>query len=379
MLALPPLSLYIHVPWCVRKCPYCDFNSHAADGELPEQAYLAALLEDFRRDSEYLQNRPLHSIFIGGGTPSLLSPGFYDRLLNGLAGLAQFADGMECTLEANPGTVEAARFADYRSLGINRLSLGIQSFDDHALQALGRIHSGAAAAAAIDVCRSAGFDNFNLDIMYGLPGQHPDQALNDLQRAISFAPAHLSWYQLTLEPNTAFYSRPPPLPDEDAIAAMMDDGLALLQDAGLARYEISAYARPGRRSVHNLNYWQFGDYLGIGAGASGKLTLPAEGRRIRTRKVKQPSHYLARQGNFLAEETDIAPDSLDLEFLMNALRLIDGFTVELYEARTGKSFGTLRKRLEYPAAEGLLRVTDTRVVPTDKGVLFTNSLLEHFL
>jgi oxygen-independent coproporphyrinogen-3 oxidase len=346
---------------------------------LPEQAYLAALLEDFRQGSDYLQGRPLQSIFIGGGTPSLLSPGFYDRLLNGLAGLAQFADGMECTLEANPGTVEAARFADYRSLGINRLSLGIQSFDDHALLALGRIHSGAAAAAAIDVCRSVGFDNFNLDIMYGLPQQSPGQALDDLRQAIAFAPTHLSWYQLTLEPNTAFYSRPPPLPDEDTIATIMDDGLALLQDAGLARYEISAYARPGRRSVHNLNYWQFGDYLGIGAGASGKLTLPTECRRIRTRKVKQPTHYLARQGNFLAEITDIEPDSLDLEFLMNALRLIDGFTVELYETRTGKSFSTLRKRLEYPAAEGLLRVNDTRVVPTDKGVLFTNSLLEHFL
>ncbi|MEZ5490102.1 MAG: radical SAM family heme chaperone HemW [Gammaproteobacteria bacterium] len=379
MLELPPLSLYIHVPWCIRKCPYCDFNSHAAGGDLPEEAYLAALLNDFRRDREYIQGRPLQSIFIGGGTPSLLSAGFYDELLSGLGNSVNFASDMECTLEANPGTVEMQRFSGFRSAGINRLSLGIQSFSNSALQALGRIHDGAEAEKAIAICQRAGFDNYNLDIMYGLPGQTPRQAENDLRKAIGFAPAHLSWYQLTMEPNTAFYSNPPQLPDEDTLVEIMESGFSLLEEAGLNRYEISAYARPGRPSRHNLNYWQFGDYLGIGAGASGKITFATENRLIRTRKVRQPNHYLSVQDNYAAEVKDVEPDSLDLEFLMNALRLINGFETDLYQSRTGKSFGTIRKRLEYLQQEGFLQVTDSSVRPTAKGVLFTNNLLENFL
>jgi oxygen-independent coproporphyrinogen-3 oxidase len=379
MLELPPLSLYIHVPWCIRKCPYCDFNSHAAGGDLPEEAYLAALLNDFRRDREYIQGRPLQSIFIGGGTPSLLSAGFYDELLSGLGNSVNFASDMECTLEANPGTVEMQRFSGFRSAGINRLSLGIQSFSNSVLQALGRIHDGAEAEKAIAICQRAGFDNYNLDIMYGLPGQTPRQAENDLRKAIGFAPAHLSWYQLTMEPNTAFYSNPPQLPDEDTLVEIMESGFSLLEEAGLNRYEISAYARPGRPSRHNLNYWQFGDYLGIGAGASGKITFATENRLIRTRKVRQPNHYLSVQDNYAAEVKDVEPDSLDLEFLMNALRLINGFETDLYQSRTGKSFGTIRKRLEYLQQEGFLQVTDSSVRPTAKGVLFTNNLLENFL
>ncbi len=379
MLELPPLSLYIHVPWCVRKCPYCDFNSHAAGADLPEQAYVDALLKDFTQDLNYIQGRQLQSIFVGGGTPSLMSPAFYEQLFTRLGEVVEVDDTVECTLEANPGSAEVQRFAEYRSVGINRLSIGIQSFADDSLLALGRIHDSKEAESAIDSCRQAGFDNFNLDIMYGLPGQRPSEALADLRTAIRFSPTHLSWYQLTLEPNTAFYSRPPRLPDEDSIADTMASGLALLEEAGLERYEISAYAQPGRQSVHNRNYWQFGDYIGIGAGASGKITLGDDNRLIRTRKVRQPDHYLSRSGNFLAETSDIAPGSLDLEFLMNALRLKDGFAATLYQSRTGNSFSTIRKKLEYLEAEGMLRLTESHVVPTDKGFLFADNMLEHFL
>ncbi len=380
MLELPPLSLYVHVPWCVRKCPYCDFNSHEAPrGNLPEQEYLDALLADLHCDLSYVQGRKLRSIFIGGGTPSLLSAEFYGRLLNQVERMVGFGEGLECTLEANPGTVEAQRFGDFRSAGINRLSLGIQSFNDSFLASLGRIHDGGQAVEAIDVCRQAGFDNFNLDIMYALPDQDPAQALADLEQALDFAPAHLSWYQLTLEPNTAFYSSPPRLPDEDTVVAIMDQGLAALQRAGLHRYETSAYARPGRQSIHNRNYWEFGDYIGIGAGASGKVTLPAENRLIRTRKVRQPAHYLSRSGSYVATSDTIAADSLDLEFMMNAMRLLDGFDRQLYEARTGRSFSDIQKELESLELSGFLQIQDSRIRPTSRGVLFTNSVLEHFL
>lgn len=380
MLELPPLSLYVHVPWCVRKCPYCDFNSHEAPrGNLPEQEYLDALLADLYDDLPYVQGRKLQSIFIGGGTPSLLSAEFYGQLLNQVERMVGFGEGLECTLEANPGTVEAQRFGDFRSAGINRLSLGIQSFNDSFLATLGRIHDGSQAVAAIDICRQAGFDNFNLDIMYALPDQDPAQALADLEQALDFAPTHLSWYQLTLEPNTAFYSSPPRLPDEDTVVAIMDQGLAALQRAGLHRYETSAYARPGRQSIHNRNYWEFGDYIGIGAGASGKVTLSMENRLIRTRKVRQPDHYLSRSGSYVATSDTIAADSLDLEFMMNALRLLDGFDRQLYEARTGRSFSDIQKELESLELSGFLQILDSRIRPTSRGVLFTNSVLEHFL
>jgi oxygen-independent coproporphyrinogen-3 oxidase len=379
MLELPPLSLYIHIPWCIRKCPYCDFNSHKAEGELPEQDYLQALLADFSADLAQVQGRELQSIFIGGGTPSLMSPVFYDRLLDRLSNSVTFSADIEITLEANPGSVEAGRFADYRRLGINRLSLGIQSFNEYALTVLGRIHDGNEARNAIAISRQAGFDNVNLDIMYALPDQTPQQALADLQEAVQFEPAHLSWYQLTVEPNTAFFSKPPVLPAEDSVLSMMNAGLALLERKGLQRYEISAYALPGRRSRHNLNYWQFGDYLGIGAGASGKITRPEDNRIVRTRKVRQPSHYLSCQDDYLAERHKVEQESLDLEFMMNSLRLTDGFEAGLYERRTGNSFSAVRKKLEWLQDEGMLRLTSSRIVPTEKGVLFTNNLLEQFL
>ena len=379
MLELPPLSLYIHIPWCVRKCPYCDFNSHKANGELPEQDYLEALLEDFSIDLVHAQGRELQSIFIGGGTPSLMSPDFFDGLLNGLSDSINFVTDIEITLEANPGTAEANRLADYRSLGINRLSLGIQSFNDHALKALGRIHDGGEARTAIGIARQAGFDNVNLDIMYALPGQSLEQALLDLREAISFEPAHLSWYQLTVEPNTAFYRRPPTLPNEDLALSMMNSGQAQLGQAGLSRYEISAYAIPGHESRHNLNYWHFGDYLGIGAGASGKITRTENNQIFRSRKVRQPTHYLSSQGAYQAEWQMVEEDDLDVEFMMNSLRLTDGFDAELYERRTGQSFSAIIKKLESLQDEGLLRLISSRVVPTEKGTLFTNSLLEQFL
>lgn len=379
MLELPPLSLYIHIPWCVKKCPYCDFNSHEYQDGIPEQDYLNALLRDLEQDSSSLQGRELQSIFIGGGTPSLMSASFYDALFNRFSEFVNMTADIEITLEANPGTAEARRFTDYRSLGINRLSLGIQSFNDGSLAALGRIHNGNEAANAIAICRQAGFENFNLDIMYALPHQTPDQALEDLESALQFQPTHLSWYQLTLEPNTAFFSKPPVLPGELTVMAIMDSGLEQLERAGLQRYEISAYALPGYQSRHNLNYWQFGDYLGIGAGASGKTTVQDSGRIVRTRKARQPAYYLSCQDDFVAQRQAIEQDSIDLEFMMNALRLTGGFAPGLYESRTGKSFSAIRKKLECLEDEGLLRLTPSKVMPTARGVLFTNSLLEQFL
>lgn len=379
MLESPPLGLYIHVPWCVRKCPYCDFNSHASKGELPERQYVEALLRDFEADREFLQGRQVETVFIGGGTPSLFHPSSYAALFSGLRTMAQFADDMECTLEANPGTVEASRFAGYREAGINRLSLGIQSFDDAQLRRLGRIHDSAQARRAIEVCRAAGFDNFNIDLMHGLPGQVAEEALEDLRRTLEFEPAHVSWYQLTIEPNTEFYSRPPVLPDEEVCFEMQVAGIGLLAASGLDRYETSAYARSGRRSRHNLNYWSFGDYIGIGAGASGKITVPQDNRILRTRKVKQPSRYLEPAGAFGAECTDVAGDQLPLEFMMNAMRLMDGFEPSLYERRTGHSFGSITKQLEYLRSLGLLDLDAQWVKPTEKGRLFVNTLLEEFL
>ncbi len=290
LLQLPPLSLYVHVPWCVRKCPYCDFNSHQKTGELPEAEYVDALVADALADLPGVQGRALQSIFIGGGTPSLFSAQAYERLFTELQRHIGFAPDIEITLEANPGTAERARFADYRRAGINRLSIGIQSFDPHQLQQLGRIHDDADAHKAIDFARAAGFDNVNLDLMYGLQDQTPAGALADLRAALEHAPTHLSWYQLTIEPNTELFKRPPPLPEEDTLIDIQEAGLALLGTHGFERYEISAFAQPGRQARHNLKYWRFGDYLGIGAGAHGKLSWPARDESLRTRKKRQPAH-----------------------------------------------------------------------------------------
>ena len=394
LLQLPPLSLYIHVPWCIRKCPYCDFNSHEQSGELPETEYVDALLDDLRHDLRYVQDRELVSIFIGGGTPSLFSAAAYARLLDGLQSSLRFSADIEITLEANPGTAEATKFADYFRLGINRLSLGVQSFDPLQLQKLGRIHDGDDALRAIEMAHQAGFTRLNIDIMYGLPGQSTDAAMRDLQTAIDAAPEHLSWYQLTIEPNTVFYRQPPPLPAEDSLIDIQDAGLALLADNDLHRYEISAFSRIGGESRHNLNYWRFGDYLGIGAGAHSKLTEPRKRRVLRLRKRRQPAHYLqaavhsmastdqrkpADRYPYLADATPVEPQDLSVEFLMNALRLREGFSVGQYEARTGLRFADLEPVVASLAQRGLLQVDGEWVTTTALGYQLLNSVLEAFL
>ncbi|ALO44848.1 radical SAM family heme chaperone HemW [Pseudohongiella spirulinae] len=399
MLTLPPLSLYIHVPWCVRKCPYCDFNSHefssgaVADASLPEQEYVAALLDDLKHDLKYVQGREIISIFIGGGTPSLLSAKAYEQLFEGLQKHLSFSHDIEITLEANPGTAERNKFADYRALGINRLSLGVQSFSADQLKKLGRIHDPDDARRAIEFARKAGFSRLNVDLMYALEQQSSAQALDDLQQAIAFQPEHISWYQLTVEPNTAFYKNPPQQPEEDALIDMQDAGLALLADRGFQRYEVSAFARAGEASRHNVNYWQFGDYLGIGAGAHAKLTQPHRQRILRLRKRRQPAHYLqaarhsltqaqtnlANRYPYLADAAPVESEQLPLEFLLNALRLRDGFSREQFEQRTGLPFAVLSKQVESLQQQQLLAVDGASIRTTDKGYQFLNSVLEAFL
>ncbi len=378
MLQLPPLSLYIHVPWCVRKCPYCDFNSHQAQGDLPEQEYIAALLADLEQDLVWVQERAIRSIFIGGGTPSLLSAAAYRELFAGLQQRLTFADDIEITLEANPGTFEAEKFAVYRALGINRLSIGIQSFNDDCLQVLGRIHDATQAQRAVAMAKQAGFDNFNLDLMHGLPGQTVAQALADLQQALAFSPTHLSWYQLTIEPNTEFYKRPPRLPQEDDLWDIQEAGLALLAGHGFEHYEISAHALPGRAAQHNLNYWTFGDYLGIGAGAHGKITLPQQQRIFRTQKTRLPKDYLNPAKKFLTAEQEIRRTDAGLECLMNGLRLQQGISVAAFEQRTGTTLSSVEQPLARARALGLLDV-DEHIRATEKGRQYLNELLALFL
>ncbi|OBA00537.1 radical SAM family heme chaperone HemW [Halomonas sp. G11] len=379
---LPPLSLYIHTPWCVRKCPYCDFNSHEPQGnELPETAYLKALLQDIDGDLELAAGRTIHSIFIGGGTPSLLSPAFYKSLLSEVSARLPFAETIEITLEANPGTTEQSRFTGYRDAGINRLSLGVQSFHPDQLAALGRIHSGEEAVSAVNQARQAGFDNLNIDLMHGLPQQTPQLAMADIEQALALSPEHLSWYQLTLEPNTAFYAHPPTLPHEETLWDIQDQGHLRLQQAGLARYEISAYARPDRQSLHNLNYWQFGDYLGIGAGAHGKLShMDAQGQWHIERhwKTRQPDAYLRRVNDprgFIAGKQSIDENELPLEFSMNALRLTQGVPVSIWSAHTGLPVDVLLARLHNAEKKGLLMEMPKRLQASPQGLLFLNELL----
>lgn len=379
---LPPLSLYIHTPWCVRKCPYCDFNSHESGRrDLPESDYLAALLEDLDQDLALAGERELVAIFIGGGTPSLLSPAFYQTLLAEVGKRLTLAADIEITLEANPGTTERHRFSGYRDAGINRLSLGVQSFQTQQLTALGRIHGGDEAIHAVGQARDAGFDNINIDIMHGLPDQTPALALDDLEQALALAPEHLSWYQLTVEPNTAFHARPPQLPEDDTLADINDLGHQRLEQAGYSRYEISAYARPGRHSRHNLNYWTFGDYLGIGAGAHGKLSrIDDQGEWIIERrwKTRQPTAYLQRRHDmrgFVAGKQRVAEDELPLEFCMNALRLTDGVDAALWQRHTGQPWAVLQKQLQGSVKKGLLQETAKMLRPTPRGLLFLNELL----
>ncbi len=375
---LPPLAAYVHIPWCVRKCPYCDFNSHAAGAELPEAAYVDALLADLDEDIDQVQGRRLTSIFFGGGTPSLFSPSALERILAGLERRVGFADDIEITLEANPGTFEQAKFRDYRQLGINRLSIGVQSFQADKLKTLGRIHDGGEAIRAADMARAAGFDNFNLDLMHGLPQQSLEEALADLRTAIAQQPTHLSWYQLTVEPNTEFWSRPPQLPDDDILWDIQEAGQALLAEHGYRQYETSAYAQPERQARHNLNYWTFGDFLGIGAGAHAKLSQ-ADGRILRSWKTRTPKDYLDPGKPFRAGEKQLQADELPFEFLMNVLRLTDGVPALLFTQRTGLSLDLLAAGRREAEARGLLVSDPQRLVATAKGQLFLNDLLQLFL
>ena len=378
LLQAPPLSLYIHIPWCVRKCPYCDFNSHQAHGAIPEREYAAALLRDLESLLPLVWGRKVVSVFFGGGTPSLLTPRALDDILCGARARLPIEPGAEITLEANPGAMEAGKFAEFRAAGINRLSLGIQSFDAAHLQALGRIHDGREARAAVETALRH-FDNLNLDLMYGLPGQNLDEALRDIRAAVGYGVAHISAYHLTLEPNTPFHARPPQLPDDDSCAAMQETIEAELAEAGYRHYETSAFAQKNRRCRHNLNYWHFGDYLGIGAGAHGKITL--HDRILRQARLRSPQDYLAAlaNGKAVAEEHEVAPDDRGFEFMMNALRLTEGFDPALFAERTGLALDASETSLREAERRGLLERDETAVRPTALGQRFLNELLQLFL
>lgn len=406
-LTPPPLSLYVHIPWCVRKCPYCDFNSHEQRGELPFSAYVDALLADLDFDLPLVWGRTVQTVFFGGGTPSLMPPELIDRFLQGASSRLRFAPGCEITLETNPGTAEHGRFAGYRDAGVNRLSFGVQSFDDGCLRRLGRIHDSLDAQRAIKLAQDDGFDNLNLDLMYALPQQTLAMAEHDLQRALALQPAHISHYQLTLEPNTVFAARPPQgIPDDDRAWDMQAHCQEQLADAGYVQYEVSAYARPGRQCAHNLNYWRYGDYLGIGAGAHGKLTLGSEQTIARRWKLKYPARYLASAGSPAAIGGDerIAPQRRPFEFMLNALRLVDGFTLEQFQARTGLPASRIAAQLNTASERGWLDVdqhdvdqndvdqhdvdqhdvdqhaVDQRAVrPTELGRRFTNDVVALFM
>lgn len=372
-------ALYVHVPWCIRKCPYCDFNSHKSPEHLPEMDYIKALLTDLKQDLAQFPGKKLTSIFIGGGTPSLLSPEAYERFFFELNQLLPFSQKIEITLEANPGTVEQQRFADYRALGINRLSLGIQSFNPNHLKTLGRIHDDTQAHQAIESARGAGFDNINLDIMHGLPNQSLKEGLFDLKTALSYHPEHLSWYQLTIEPNTIFYKTKPVLPPEEIMLALEEEGFAQLNQSGYQRYEISAFCKPGHASEHNLNYWLFGDYYGIGAGAHGKLTCNRSKTVQRTRKYRQPIDYLAQDKSFSAGTNQVSKEALIFEFMLNTTRLEKPIDYTLFTERTGLDFKALAPKLTLAQKKGLIRLTKLNWQVTPLGRQYTNDLQALFL
>ncbi len=373
-----PLSLYIHIPWCIRKCPYCDFNSHKSPENLPEANYVQALIADLKLDLLRFSGQTLGSIFIGGGTPSLFSASAFEALLSELRTLLPFSPGIEITLEANPGSVEQQRFTDYRALGINRLSLGIQSFNAVHLKALGRIHDDKQAHCAIESARNAGFDNINIDIMHGLPQQSIAEGLEDLRTALTYQPEHLSWYQLTIEPNTVFYKKRPTLPNEDDAYALEEEGLALLETHHLKRYEISAFCKTNREARHNLNYWLFGDYFGIGAGAHGKLTT-SDKQIFRTRKQRQPTDYLDPKKPFLAAIDEVKNAEIMFEFMLNTTRLQQAIPKALFTEKTGLSFDHLTPGLLKAQAKGLLTIDDHNWQITQFGRQYTNDLQEMFL
>jgi len=375
-----PLSLYVHLPWCVRKCPYCDFNSYRAAGSVPEAEYVDALLRDLGAELDITANRPVHTVFIGGGTPSLFSPDAIRRLLDGLRERVDLVADAEITLEANPGAADVARFAEYRRVGVTRLSIGVQSFRPQQLRSLGRVHDEREADEAIVAARAAGFENVNIDLMYALPDDSMAGALRDLERALAHEPAHLSWYQLTLEPNTAFHRRPPALPDEDLVLAIEEAGRALLDASGYERYEISAYARPGFRCRHNLHYWRFGDYVGIGAGAHGKWSAP-DGTVVRRAKTRNPRTYVEVAGTDAAVhvERTAAPAQIALEFMMNALRLQRGFSIAEFEASTGQSVDAIGAPLSAAIGKGWMRRDGDVLATTPRGYALLNEVLGLFV
>lgn len=377
----PPLALYVHLPWCVRKCPYCDFNSHAMNGALPERDYIAALIQDLDYVLPEIGGRRVISIFIGGGTPSLFSPEAIAELLDAVRARVRLKPGLEVTLEANPGTVDAAHFAGYRAAGVTRLSIGAQSFDDGALKALGRIHDSTQIHTAVAAARAAGFDRINIDLMYGLPGQTVASALSDLRQALMLDPDHLSWYQLAIEPNTIFYSRPPKLPADEIIEKIERSGRKLLRAAGFRRYEISAYARSGARCAHNMNYWRFGDYLGIGAGAHGKLTDVRNARITRYARHRLPEAYMRLAGGpgAIADRYELTPADLRFEFMLNALRLTAGFAPPWFPRHTGLPLASVAEPLRTAEQRGLLVHRPDRIRPTALGRRFLNDLIQLFM
>jgi len=390
-LILPPLSLYIHIPWCIRKCPYCDFNSHQANNDIPEADYVAALRLDLQQDAILAQGRKLTSIFFGGGTPSMFSANAIAQIIKDATTIIGFEPDIEITLEANPGTFEQEKFSGFRRAGVNRLSIGIQSFNDIQLKLLGRVHGRDEALRAVNVARNAGFDNINLDLMHGLPEQSVEDAKTDLAQAITLSPEHISWYQLTIEKNTEFYSAPPILPIEDTLADIQDEGQSMLAQAGYEQYEISAYAKNKNRARHNINYWEFGDYLGIGAGAHGKITQPEQDRIIRLWKTRLPKHYLetatsnkistnlsGHQNVFGGGSDILSPESLPLEFLMNVLRLNDGTPTKYLSDRTGLQVTSLEPQWTELTQKGLVEVIGGNLRPTEFGRRFLNRVLEAY-
>ena len=378
MLNLPPLSLYIHIPWCIKKCPYCDFNSHVATSVIPEADYVKAVIEDLKNDLPWVQGRKLHSIFFGGGTPSLFSGFSIGAILREAERLIGFENNIEITLEANPGVMDQQNFSDLYAAGVNRLSIGIQSFNDTHLKSLGRVHDSQDALSAIDIAQSSGFSNFNIDLMHGLPNQSIANAINDIEIAVSSGASHISWYQLTIEPNTEFYSRPPILPVDDRLADIQRSGLHIIKKNNYSQYEVSAFARNGQKSRHNVNYWQFGDYLGIGAGAHGKVTIPEDNQVIRTTQTRQPKDYLNRVGSPLAKKIEISKEDIILEFMMNGLRLNNGVPTHYLSSRTGLDEKSIKQKVSKLQSQGLMESSALRYQTTSLGYQFLNTVLQSF-
>jgi len=377
-----PLSLYIHIPWCEKKCPYCDFNSHLAKSTVDEIAYVDALLEDLSQDlqtyNKQINDRNLASIFIGGGTPSLFSANSFKRLIEGVRQRIGFTNDIEITSEANPGSSEIKKFEGFREAGINRLSIGVQSFNQHYLKALGRVHNQQEALNAANFAKQAGFDNLNLDLMFGLPNQSYEHALDDVQQAIELNTTHLSCYQLTIEPNTLFHHKPPVTPDDEVLWNMQESIQAKLADAHYQQYEVSAYAQQGKQCAHNLNYWQFGDYLGIGAGAHGKLS-DIDGQITRMWKIKHPANYLRTDKAFTGAADKTTPNQQTFEFMMNALRLRDGFDLSLFTTRTQQTVTDIKRYLHKHQSQGLIEIDKNRVTPTERGRQMLDSMLQDYL